>query len=71
MIPFENTAEMSCGLSQANYESASRHYAPDIAVSREQILEDLALSRRQEKEGKHRRAREAFDEVMAEYGLNP
>ncbi len=77
MIPFEKAVDMLRSLSQADYESASNYisalasnrYSPEIPLSRAQILEDLAISRQQEKEGKHKPARDAFDEVMAEYGL--
>lgn len=77
MIPFEKALDMLRSLSQADYKSASsyisalasKRYAPDKPLSRAQILEELAISRQQEKEGRHKPAREAFDEVMAEYGL--
>ena len=77
MIPFEKTVDMLRSLSQEDYESASnyisslacRRYAPDKPLSRAQLLEDLAISRQQEKEGKYQPAREAFREVMEEYGL--
>ena len=77
MIPFEKAVDMLRSLSQADYESASNYisalasnrYSPEIPLNRAQILEDLAISRQQEKEGKHKPARYAFDEVMAEYGL--
>ena len=62
MIPFEKAVDMLRSLSQADYESASNYisalatkrYAPDKPLSRAQILEDLAISRQQEKEGKHK-----------------
>ena len=69
MIPYEKAVDMLRSLSQADYELASKRYAPNKPLSSAQILEELAISRQQEKEGKHKPAREAFDEVMAEYGL--
>lgn len=77
MIPFEKAVDMLRSLSQTDYESvsnyisalASKRYSPDNPLSRAQILEDLAISRQQEKEGKHKPASIAFDEVMEEYGL--
>ena len=77
MIPFEKAVDMLRSLSQTDYESvsnyisalASKRYSPDNPLSRAQILEDLAISRQQEKEGKHKPASKAFDEVMEEYGL--
>ena len=77
MIPFEKAVDMLRSLSQDDYESASNYisslaakrYSPERPLSRSQLLEDLAISRQQEKEGRHKPANEAFDEVMAEYGL--
>ena len=77
MIPFEKAVDMLRNLSDADYESASNYisalaskrYSPEKSMSRTQILEDLAISRQQEKEGKHKPAADAFDEVMAENGL--
>lgn len=77
MIPFDKTVEMLRSLSQTDYEAAanyiavlaSNHRSPDQPLSRAQLLEDLATSRQQETDGKHKPAKDAFDEVMAEYGL--
>ena len=77
MIPFEKAVDMLRSLSQADYESASNYmsalaskrYSPEKPLSRTQILEELAISRQQEQEGRHKPAKEAFDEVMVEYGL--
>ena len=77
MIPFEKAVDMLRGLSEADYESASNYisalasgrYSPEVTLTRAQILEDLAISRQQAREGKHHPAREAIDGVMAEYGL--
>ena len=77
MIPFNKAVDMLRSLSEADYESASNYisalaskcYSPDQPLSRAQLLEDLAISRQQVKEGKHQPAGKAFDEVMAEYGL--
>lgn len=77
MMPFEKAVDMLRSLSANDYESATNYilslasgrYFPEKPLTRAQILEDLAISRQQEKEGKHQPAREAFDEVMGEYGL--
>ena len=77
MIPFDKAVDMLRGLSEADYESASsyisalasKRYSPETPLSRAQILEDLAISRQQEKEGKYQDARTAFHEVITEYGL--
>ena len=77
MIPFEKAVDMLRGLSEADYDSASsyisalasKRYSPEVPLSRAQILEDLAISRQQEREGKYQDAKAAFQEVMAEYGL--
>ena len=77
MIPFEKVVDMLRNLPQEDYESAAgyismlatRHHNPGNPLSRAQILEDLAISREQEKEGKYKPAGAAFDEVMAENGL--
>ena len=77
MIPFEKAVDMLRSLSQADYESASNYisalaskrYSPEKPLSRTQILEELAISRQQEKEGRHKPTKEALDEVMVEYGL--
>ena len=79
MIPFDKAVNMLRGLSEADYESASNYIqalasggvSPERPMSRAQLLEDLALSRQQAGEGKHRPAREAIDGVMADYGLLP
>ncbi|MBQ3269494.1 MAG: hypothetical protein IJH09_06195 [Clostridia bacterium] len=77
MIPFEKAVDMLRGLSGDDYESAVNYIAalsagrcsPETPLTRAQILEDLAISRQQIKEGKYRPAKEAIDGVMAEYGL--
>ena len=77
MIPFDKAVDMLRGLSEADYESASNYisalaskrYAPDKPMSRSQLLEDLAISRQQVREGSHKPAKVALDEVMGEYGL--
>ena len=77
MIPFEKSVDMLRSLSQADYEAASNcisslasgHYAPDRPLSRAQILEDLAISRQQEGEGRHKPANEAFDEVRTSHRI--
>lgn len=77
MIPFEKAVDMLRSLSQDDYESASNYisslaskrHSPERPLSRSQLLEDLAISRQQEKEGRHKPANAAFDEVMTEYGL--
>ena len=75
MIPFDKAVDMLRGLSEADYESASNYIqalaSGGVSMSRAQLLEDLALSRQQAGEGKHRPAREAIDGVMADYGLLP
>ena len=77
MIPLEKTIDMLRSLSQDDYEAAStyisslaaKHNLPEKSLSRMQLLEDLAISRQQEQEGRHKPANDALDEVMAEYGL--
>ena len=77
MIPFEKAVDMLRSLSDADYESASDYisalatgrYSPEMPLTRAQILADLAISRQQAREGKHRPVREAIDGVMADYGL--
>lgn len=77
MIPFEKAVDMLRGLSEADYESAANYisalsagrFSPEIPLTRAQILEDLALSRQQVREGKYKPAQEAINGVMADYGL--
>jgi len=77
MMPFEKAVDLLRSLSSSDYESAtnyiqslaSKRYSPDKPLARAELLEDLAISRQQEKEGKHQPAARAFDEVMSEYGL--
>ena len=77
MIPFEKAVDMLRGLSGDDYESATNYIAvlsagrcsPETPLTRAQILEDLAISRQQIREGKTRPAKEAVNGVMAEYGL--
>ena len=77
MIPFDKAVEMLRSLSQTDYEAAANYIAalatnhrnPDQPLNRAQLLEDLTISRHQETDGKHKSASDAFDEVMAEYGL--
>ena len=77
MMPFEKAVDLLRNLSADDYESAtnyllalaSRRYSPNQPMTRGQLLEDLAISRQQEKEGKHQPVRQALDEVIKEYGL--
>ncbi len=77
MMPFEKAVDLLRNLSEDDYESAtnyllvltSKRYSPDHPLTRSQLLEDLAISRQQAREGKHQPARQAFDEVMEEYGF--
>lgn len=77
MMPFEKAVDLLRSLSSTDYESAtnyilslaSKRYAPDKPLTRAELLEELAISRQQEKEGKYQSAGQAFDEVMNEYGL--
>ena len=77
MMPLEKAVDLLRSLSESDYESATNYirsltlerYSPERPMSRAEILEDLAISRQQEKEGKHQPVREALDEVMAEYGF--
>ena len=77
MIPFDIAVDMLRGLSEADYESAAnyissiatRRYSPDVPLTRGQILEDLTISRQQEKEGGYQPAKDALNEVMASHGL--
>ena len=74
MMPLEKAVDLLRNLPAADYEAATNYILEltsgrQVKLSRAQLLEDLAISRQQEKEGQHQSATEAFDEVMAEYGL--
>jgi|GEM_PF-4627775 hypothetical protein len=77
MMPFDKAVDLLRNLSEADYEAATRYilslasnrYSPEKPLSRAELLEDLAISRQQEKEGRHVPAGQAFDAVMEEYGL--